>query len=134
LNNAGIVECRVGLDLGCCVLRGVALVDQIKPGDRRGAADPHDAVNVDLVGRGGKRPVDDIHDLPDELGRHETVIPHRNVVQCNVGFSQGQGICGGKIKVKDVGDPQLDEFRDVLSSQPAALVNSGCYLCRIERR
>ena len=92
LNNAGVIECRVGLDLGSRVLGGEALVDEIKPGDRRGATDAHDAMNVDLVGRGGERPVDDIHDLPDELGRHETVIPDRNVVQRDVGFSQGQRI------------------------------------------
>jgi hypothetical protein len=90
-------------------------VDEIEPSDSWGTTDALDAMNVDLVARGGKRLVNDFNNLPHMLGRHETIITYIDVVQGDVGFDEGQRISIGKIKVEDVSDSKLDEFGDVFS-------------------
>ena len=74
-------------------------------------------MNVDLVTRGGKRPVNNFNDFSHKLGQHETMIPYIGVVYRDVGLDEGQGICCiGKIKVENVGDSKLHEFGNVLRS------------------
>ena len=88
-------------------------MDEIEPGDCWGTTDPLDAVNVDLVVRGEKRIVNDVKGITYKLGRHETLIANKDLVQRQVGFDKGHGIFIGKIKVEDVCDSELDEFRDM---------------------
>jgi len=88
-------------------------VNKIEPSHRWGTTDALDAVNVDLVAGGGKRLVNDVEGIPHKLGRHETLITNKDVVQRQVGLDEGQGIFIGKIEVEDVRDPELNELGDV---------------------
>ncbi len=55
-------------------------MDEIEPTDRWGAADPGIAVDIDLVVRESKGLVNDLHDLTDKLGCHETTIKYLDVL------------------------------------------------------
>ena len=55
-------------------------MNKIEPTDRWGTAHTGVAVDVDLVVRGGKKLVNDSHDLPHKLGGHKTTIKYLDVV------------------------------------------------------
>ena len=107
-------------------------MDKIEPSDSWGTIDALVAVNVDLVARARKRLVNDFNGIPNKLGRHETKITYKDVLQSDVGFDEWQGIFVGKVKVEDVSDSESDEFGDISRQYPATLVDLRCYLFGFE--
>lgn len=108
-------------------------MNEVEPCDGWGSADAFDAMDVNLVIRGGKGVVNDLNGLANPLRRHETGIEDHDIVHRNVCLNKGQGLWIRLIKIEDMSNSEAHEVRNVLGQYPAALVDSRGYLSGVQR-
>ena len=103
-------------------------MNEIEPRDRRGTTDAKDAVDIDFVARRGEGGFNNLKGLSHELGRHQTLVADKDVVQRKVGLDKRSRILIGKVQVKEVSDPETGELGDMGGLKPASLIDPGCDL------
>jgi hypothetical protein len=90
-------------------------------------------MNVDLVARRGERLINEAHNFPYLLGRHETGVAYIYMVHREEIFEKGRRIRIRQIEIEDVGDSESEELGDVLSPYPASLVDARSDLFGFKR-